>query len=73
MENNYSNWNRITLIAPPDTKRILVSDGEVQVIAQYIDNHWIFDNAAMKDMVVLWWQELEDNPPKIVSSSLDNV
>jgi hypothetical protein len=66
-------WHRTTQIQPPENQRILVSDGEVQVIAQYVDNHWIFDNHSMTDMVVSWWKELEDNPPAIMSGSVENA
>lgn len=66
-----SNWTRLSVTLPPENQRVLVSDGETQVIAQRVDNHWIFDNAGMKDMVITWWRELEDNPPVIVSGSAE--
>jgi hypothetical protein len=71
-EINYENWNRVTLVNVPKNRRIIVSDGEVQVIAQYVDEHFIFDNPNMKDMVITFWTELPDNPPIIQSGSVEN-
>ena len=72
MIENLDAWHRLTLIAPPESRRVLVSNGEVQGIATFVDGHWLFDNAGMKDMVIHWWQNLSDNPPIIVSGSATN-
>ena len=52
---------------PPKNQRILVSDGEVIVIAQLVDSYWIFDNSGLKDMEVIWWATLLSMPPQIKS------
>ena len=70
--NMEENWNRLTVSYPPENQRVLVSDGDIQVIAQYVDNHWIFDNHSLKDMTITWWKELDNNPPIIVSGSAEN-
>lgn len=64
------NWTRnIDGSRPPEGTRILVSDGEIQVIAQYVsDNNsitWFFDRHDSKDIEILWWRELPELPPKI--------
>lgn len=54
---------------PPECTRVLVSDGEVMGIASYVesDNHlnWLFDNASLKDIEIVWWAKLPKLPPKV--------
>lgn len=73
---DYNNWNRSTISEPPKNQRILVSDGEVIVIANCINDGehdmWFFDNPNMKDMQIVWWKDLEETPPKI-ENHLDNT
>ena len=71
MQENYNDWNRALVVTPPKGERILVSDGEVQVIATLVENTWFFDNHTMKEMPILWWKELPNDPPRIVSSSAE--
>lgn len=68
-------WYRnLPISAPPQSKRILVSDGVVQVIAQKVDDvNWIFDSEAHKDMRIDWWKELGELPEKILTAETDLV
>lgn len=64
-------WNRyLSEALPPNNQRVMISDGEVIAIAQYVrsDNHlnWIFDNESFKDMRIEWWAVLPTLPMKIV-------
>ena len=58
-------WNRCIVNKPNENERQLISDGEIMCVAQFIDNHWIFDNPNMTDVVVLYWRKLPKFPPKI--------
>jgi hypothetical protein len=69
MTENYHDWNRVIQISPPENERILVSDGDNQVIAFYTDNTWIFDNHSLKDMEITWWKSLPKDPPIVQSES----
>lgn len=73
---DYNNWNRLSVILPPKGQRVLVSDGEVIVIAYYTNddthNHWLFDNGDMKDINIVWWKELDETPPKVEPSQPKN-
>lgn len=76
---NTDNWTRYVPneSMPSENTRVLVSDGEVVVIARYIKNNgeivWIFDEESHKDIKIDWFQALPEEPPKIVSGSAENV
>ena len=66
------NWIRLTEVSsmyPSEGERILVSDGEIIAIAQYIisENHrnWLFDNSNFKCMKIDYWQPLPTLPKPI--------
>lgn len=54
---------------PSKNRRILVSDGEIITIVNFIkdgDNHsWIFENPTLEDLKIFWWHDLPKLPPKI--------
>ena len=62
-------WKRIIVEYPPEGVRVIISDGEIIAIAQYVmsDSHrnWIFDNSNFKCMNIDYWMELPSLPPKI--------
>ena len=62
-------WKRISINLPPEGERVLISDGEIIAIAQYVisDSHinWLFDNSNFKCMKIDYWWELPKLPPKI--------
>lgn len=64
-----NNWKRITIELPQEGERVLISDGEIIAIAQYIisENHhnWLFDNSNFKCMKIDYWQSLPELPQKI--------
>ena len=65
-----NNWLRVLEdTMPPESTRVLISDGEVITIAHYIysENHinWFFENNSFKDMKITWWIELPVLPLRV--------
>lgn len=60
MEN--TKWNRLSETQPEQNERVLVSDGQVIVIARKVTDHWMFDSGCGKDMVISYWIELPKLP-----------
>ena len=76
---NIENWTRYVPneSMPRENTRVLVSDGELVVIARYLINNneiiWLFDEESHKGIKIDWFQALPEEPPKIVSGSAENV
>lgn len=71
---NIENWNRILPESmPAQNQRVFVSDGETSTIARYVVDGdkvvWFFDSEQFKDLNIIWWQDLPDDPPKVVTHS----
>jgi len=64
-------WNRLSKVQPAQNERVLVSDGEVIVIARKVEDHWIFDCGASKDMIILNWTYLPNLSEKIDLTPLE--
>jgi hypothetical protein len=52
---------------PPESKRVLISDGEIITIAHWSKDGenriWFFENTNFKDLKIVWWKNLPSLPP----------